>query len=84
MWEMMTARRFEVEVALAGLRSGPCGWGTRLRQLDGHRKGLLGPDVHCSSPTVNTSAGPATASGFKIIRRVFDERITTDIVYEFV
>ena len=51
----MTARRLEVEVTLAGLRSGPCGWGTRLRQRDGHRNGLLGLDVHGSAPTVNTS-----------------------------
>ena len=61
----------------------PVGLATR-RQRDGHGNGLLGLDVHGSSPTVNTSAGPATASGFKIIRRVFDERIATDIVYEFV
>ena len=30
-------------------RSGPCGRGARLRQLDGHRNGLLGLDVHDSS-----------------------------------
>ena len=44
----MPARRIEAPVALLGLRSGPRGWETRLRQLDGHRNGLLGLDVHGS------------------------------------
>ena len=55
MWETMTARRFEDEVALADLRNGPCGWGTRIRQREGHLNGLLGLDVHDSSDSWKTS-----------------------------
>ena len=42
---MITARRKVVEEALAGRLGGPCSWGTRLRQRDGHREGLLELDV---------------------------------------
>ena len=59
----MTARRFEAEAALAGLRSGPCGWETRLRQLDGHRNGLLGLDVHDLPGSWKTTEGTWELTG---------------------
>ena len=82
----MTARRKVVGVVLAGLRSGQCGWGARLRQQEGHQNDLLGLDVHDSSPTVNTSAGTATGTdrGFKSSRWLFDDPISTDSGYGMV
>ena len=67
----MTARRIEIEVTFAGLQSGPCGWGTRLRQLDGHRNGLLGLDVHDSSGSWKTIEGTWEVTGHVSMPRAF-------------
>ena len=67
----MTSRQFALEAALVGLRSGPCGWETRLRQLDGHRSAQLGLDVNGSSGSWKTTVGTWERTGNVSLTRAF-------------